>query len=111
MKASKSTPPESKKPGDAEAPPMEAANAPENAEAPVPAKKPVRLGEKLVALGLISLDQLEIVLTEQKSSKKLFGAILVEMGFITESALGEVLAESSGTERFDPKSSMLDSTV
>ena len=33
------------------------------------------------------------------------------MGFITESALGEVLAESSGTKKFDPKSTMLDSTV
>jgi type IV pilus assembly protein PilB len=75
------------------------------------AKPPVRLGEKLVNLGLISDDQLQIVLTEQKTSKKLFGAILVEMGFITESALGEVLAESSGTEKFDPKSTMLDSTV
>ncbi len=33
------------------------------------------------------------------------------MGFITESALGEVLAESSGTQKFDPKTTMLDSTV
>jgi type IV pilus assembly protein PilB len=83
---------------------------PEEAKA-VAHKPPVRLGEKLVNLGLISNDQLQIVLTEQKTSKKLFGAILVEMGFITESALGEVLAESSGTEKFDPKSTMLDSTV
>jgi len=74
-------------------------------------KPPVRLGEKLVQLGLISKDQLEIVITEQRNTKKLFGAILVEMGFITESALGEVLAETSGTQKFDPKSSMLDSTV
>jgi general secretion pathway protein E/type IV pilus assembly protein PilB len=80
-------------------------------ESPKPAKPPVRLGEKLVSLGLISEDQLQIVLTEQKNSKKLIGAILVEMGFITESALGEVLAESSGTEKFDPKTTMLDSTV
>ena len=72
---------------------------------------PVRLGEKLVNLGLISQDQLQIVITEQKNTKKLFGAILVEMGFVTESALGEVLAESSGTEKFDSKSTMLDSSV
>jgi type IV pilus assembly protein PilB len=72
---------------------------------------PVRLGEKLVQLGLISKDQLDIVITEQRNTKKLFGAILVEMGFITESALGEVLAETSGTQKFDPKSSMLDSTI
>ena len=36
---------------------------------------------------------------------------MVDMGFITESALGEVLAESSGTQKFDPKASMLDSMV
>ena len=86
----------------------------EAAEADTPeaqAKQPMRLGEKLVLLGLISSDQLQIVLTEQKNTKKLFGAILVEMGFITESALGEVLAESSGTQKFDPKSSMLDSAI
>jgi type IV pilus assembly protein PilB len=72
---------------------------------------PVRLGEKLVQMGLVSKDQLDIVITEQRNTKKLFGAILVEMGFITESALGEVLAETSGTQKFDPKSSMLDSTI
>ena len=74
-------------------------------------QKPVRLGEKLIALGLLSPDQLQIVLTEQKNSKKLIGAILVEMGFLTESALGEVLAESSGTQKFDAKATMLDSQV
>lgn len=85
---------------------------PDGAAAPAAAPaKPMRLGEKLVVLGLISEDQLQIALTEQKSSKKLFGAILVEMGFITESALGEVLAESSGTKKFDPKTTMLDSSV
>ena len=82
------------------------------AEAPAAeAPKPVRLGEKLLTLGLISPDQLRIALTEQKTTKKLIGALLVEMGFITESALGEVLAESSGAEKFDPKSTMLDSAV
>ncbi len=74
-------------------------------------KKPMRLGEKLVDLGLVSNDQLQIVLTEQKSSKKLLGAILVEMGFVTESALAEVLAETSGTQKFDAKSTVLDSAV
>ncbi len=73
--------------------------------------KPIRLGERLTSLGLISPDQLLVALTEQKNSKKLLGAIMVEMGFITESALGEVLAESSGTQKFDPKASMLDSGV
>ena len=80
-------------------------------DAPAPPKPPMRLGEKLIALGLLSADQLQIVLTEQKNNRKLLGAILVDMGFITESALGEVLAESYGTQKFDAKSTMLDSTV
>lgn len=90
---------------------MQAADTSEPQAAAKPAKPPMRLGEKLVGLGLISDDQLQIALTEQKNSKKLFGAILVEMGFITESALGEVLAESSGTEKFDAKATMLDSAI
>ncbi|MBY0355081.1 MAG: Flp pilus assembly complex ATPase component TadA [Rickettsiales bacterium] len=73
-----------------------------------PPKKKLLLGERLIALGLISKDQLHVALQEQKNSKKLIGAILVDMGFITESALAEVIAESSGAERFDPKKSMLD---
>lgn len=73
--------------------------------------KPMRIGEKLLSLGLISKDQLEIALREQAKSKKLLGNILISMNFITESALGEVLAESSGSERFDPKSTMLDTNL
>lgn len=76
-----------------------------------PDVKPMRIGEKLITLGLISKDQLEIALREQAKSKKLLGNILVSMNFITESALGEVLAESSGSERFDVKSTMLDANL
>lgn len=76
-----------------------------------PETKPMRIGEKLIALGLISKDQLAIALREQAKSKKLLGAIMVSMNFLTESALGEVLAESSGSERFDAKSTMLDTNL
>ncbi len=84
--------------------------------APPPAstgQPPMRIGEKLVSLGLISRDQLEVALKEQRNSiqKKLLGNILVDMGFISESSLGEVLAESAGTEKFDPKEAVLDSTL
>lgn len=74
-------------------------------------KKPVRIGERLIDLGLISLDQLQIALTEQKASKRLLGETLIELGFITDSALGEVLAESSGAQRFDVKSAVLDTAL
>lgn len=74
-------------------------------------KKPMRLGERLMHLGLISADQLQVALQEQKNTRKLLGAIFVELGFITESALGEILAESTGTQKFDSKLTMLDPTV
>lgn len=78
------------------------------AEAP---GKPVRIGERLIGLGLISKDQLSIALREQEKSKKLLGAILVSLNFITESALGEVLAESAGAEKFNPQATMLDTSL
>ena len=71
----------------------------------------MRIGERLIQAGLISDDQLQIALQEQKRSQKMVGAVLVDMGFITESALAEFLAESAGTERFDPSSVMIDPQV
>ena len=84
-------------------------NSEELEDAPVTST--MRLGEKLVSKGLISSDQLEIALHVQRDSegeKKMLGSILVEMGFITESALGEVLTESSGLKTFDLGSVVLD---
>ncbi len=75
------------------------------------AKNKVRIGEHLINMGLISNDQLEIALLEQRHNKKMLGVIMVEMGFITESALAEALAESTGRERFDAKKTILDPQV
>ncbi len=71
----------------------------------------MRLGEQLITMGLISRDQLDVALQEQKRTKDMLGHILVDFGFITESALAEVLAESTGTERFDAKKMMLDPVI
>ena len=71
----------------------------------------MRIGERLLGMGLISRDQLAIALREQEKSKKLLGAILVSLNFITESALGEVLAESAGAEKFNPQATMLDTSL
>lgn len=85
--------------------------ASQEAEPKPEAKPKMRLGEMLVVRGLISEDQMEVALKEQKATKKMLGATLVDLGFITESVLGEVLAESSGSAQFDPKSVMLDSSL
>ena len=68
------------------------------------------IGERLVKKGLITKDQLEIALKIQRDSdgNSMIGAILVQLGFITESALGEVLTESSDVQRFDPKKTIID---
>ncbi len=88
-----------------------AASAQADASAEPPVKRPMRIGDRLIEMGIISKDQLEIALTEQKRSKKLLGMVLTEMRFVTESALGEVLAESTGTQKFDSKTTMLDVTA
>jgi general secretion pathway protein E/type IV pilus assembly protein PilB len=95
------------------APPAVSETAHPSAETPPPAPhaKKQRLGDKLIELGLISTDQLQIALLEQKTSKKMLGSTLTDMGFLTESALAEVLAESSGAQKFDPRSAMLDVSI
>lgn len=74
--------------------------------------KSLPLGQRLLKQGLISKDQLETALKEHAQQtgkqKKMLGALLVEMGFITESALGEALTESSGVRQFDHRKAVLD---
>ncbi len=69
------------------------------------------IGQKLLLRGLISKDQLETALKEQTASTgkgKLLGTILVDMGFITESVLNEVLMGESNIKNFNLKNSVLD---
>jgi general secretion pathway protein E/type IV pilus assembly protein PilB len=75
--------------------------------------RPKMLGERLVEKGLISQDQLDIALKEQTQQAKngdrsMLGAVLVSMGFITESALGGILAETTGIQHIDILSGVLD---
>ena len=57
---------------------------------------PVRLGDKLIQLGLITQDQLRIALMEQKSSGKPLGEALLTLGFTTEEAMRSALADNLG---------------
>lgn len=67
-----------------------------------------RIGDRLVAMGLITVDQLNVALQEKKVSGKLLGEVLVDLGFLDDEALTKFLAESSGFEVFDPKHTILD---
>jgi type II secretory ATPase GspE/PulE/Tfp pilus assembly ATPase PilB-like protein len=67
-----------------------------------------RVGEKLISLQLITADQLRIALHEQRHSGKMIGTILVKLGFLQEETLAAVLAERTGLQRVDLKSTVID---
>ena len=71
------------------------------------------IGVRLLEKKVISEDQLQVAIKEQlrTQNKKTIGAILVEMGAVSEGALGEILNESSGIKKFDIKSSIIDSRL
>lgn len=71
------------------------------------------IGHKLLEKQVISEDQLHTAQKEHERCKgeKNLGEILVEMGFISEGALGEILSESSGVQKFDMKSSIIDARL
>ena len=75
--------------------------------------KTVDIANKLLEKKVISEDQLQIALREQARLKdqRTIGAILVEMGFVSEGTIGEILNESSGIKKFDLKSSIIDSRL
>jgi type IV pilus assembly protein PilB len=53
----------------------------------------IKIGELLLKKGLITEQQLELALEQQKKTKQKIGEVLVELGFISEEKLYEVLAE------------------
>jgi type II secretory ATPase GspE/PulE/Tfp pilus assembly ATPase PilB-like protein len=57
-----------------------------------------RLGDQLVEKGLITPDQVIIAMTEQKRTGKQLGQALVDLGFITEGIMRDMLGEALGRE-------------
>ena len=67
------------------------------------------LGEILINKGVISHDQLQVAKKQMSLTGKVsLGEVLVSMGFVTESTLGEAISKTSGIEKFDLKSVVLD---
>ena len=64
-----------------------------------PSKK--RIGDQLIERGVISHDQLKIALQEQSRTGEKIGKVLVDLGFLTESLLTDVLGETRGDESID----------
>lgn len=68
------------------------------------------IGKLLLDKKIITKDQLDVALKEKKdkNSTESIGNILVKMGLITDSMLGEVLSAQAGSQKFDLKSSIID---
>jgi type II secretory ATPase GspE/PulE/Tfp pilus assembly ATPase PilB-like protein len=60
-----------------------------------------RMGDQLIDRGVISSDQLTIALQEQKETGEQIGKVLIDLGFLTESLLKDVLGDSRGDESID----------
>jgi type II secretory ATPase GspE/PulE/Tfp pilus assembly ATPase PilB-like protein len=64
-------------------------------------RKKLRMGESLVAQGLITVDQLRITLKEQKLTGLPIGRQLVALGFVTESVIRDQMAHMMGSQSID----------
>lgn len=69
---------------------------------------PVRLGDQLVALGIISPDQLRIALLEQRETGKPLGEALLSLGFATAEVMRTALAEKLGEQAVSLKGIVAD---
>ncbi len=68
----------------------------------------IRLGDLLQQHGLVNDEEIQIALAAQKESGQKLGHQLVELGFVHERALAEVLAEQLGLEVVDLRHAELD---
>jgi general secretion pathway protein E/type IV pilus assembly protein PilB len=69
---------------------------------------PLPIGQTLLGAGLIGEDQLRIALHEQQDHHRPLGHVLVELGFVSEAALREVLAARSGLPWVDLGAALAD---
>ena len=74
-------------------------------------EKKLRIGDRLVSMGLITKSQLNVALQEQKIKGGMLGKILVSLSFIDENTLSTFLAESTGYDVFDPRQTIVDADV
>lgn len=67
-----------------------------------------RIGDTLVDNGIISKDQLQVGLMEQKVSGRKIGEVLVSMGFVTDAIIRDTLSEGSGVASVDLNNTVVD---
>jgi len=66
------------------------------------AQQYVRLGDMLVALGLLTEEKLRQVLEEQPKTRKRIGQLLVEMGLLSEERILQTLSQQFNLEILAP---------
>jgi len=74
-------------------------------------KKRIRLGDLLINLNLITLDQLKTALEEQGRTKEKLGDILVKNETITEDALIDTLSVQMGIPKIIPDIDLIDKSL
>lgn len=73
--------------------------------------KKIRIGDVLIEKGLITQEQLESALAEQKNKGTKLGETLVDMGLVSEDNLIDVLCDKLGIEYVDLRRIKIDETV
>lgn len=68
----------------------------------------MRLGEWMLAKGMITADQLEIALIEQATHQLLLGQQLVRLHFVTDAMIRDVLAQHHAQESIDLQQAIAD---
>jgi type II secretory ATPase GspE/PulE/Tfp pilus assembly ATPase PilB-like protein len=59
------------------------------------------LSEMLLQRGIVTRDQLKIALTERKKNSESLEKILINLGFVSETVISDLLSESSGISHVD----------
>ncbi|MFT4815745.1 MAG: type II secretory ATPase GspE/PulE/Tfp pilus assembly ATPase PilB-like protein [Pseudohongiellaceae bacterium] len=67
-----------------------------------------QLGDALIEKGIITPDQLTIALLEQESLGKRIGAVLIHLGFVTDSIIRDALSENTGYATVDVTGAVID---
>ena len=79
-----------------EAPPPTGAPPPRKPAEPVPPRVAARIGDALVSRGQLTPDQLRNALDHQRSSGRMLGEVLLDLGVVPPATLVETLAEAMG---------------
>ncbi len=74
-------------------------------------QKHIPLGELIVNMGLVTPEQMETALEDQKVSKKKLGETLITNGFITEADLVDSLAIQLGIPKITPDINLIDKSL